>query len=170
MLARLINPIRLQNLKLTALINGYSLLKIPLLAFVLPRVIESSELRSVVEVRLGARTRNHLRVMYFGALAIGAELSVALRAIQAIRASGKRIDFIFKDFKCEFLKRADEHVHFSCDAGAEVTALIEEAAQIGDRISRTFTGKAYLANRPNEVVMTYALTLSVRQRLKIQKT
>ena len=70
----------LKNLKLTALINAYSLVQIPLLGMITPRIMELTHKRSVVRVRLDRRTRNHLGVMYFGALAMGAELSIALKA------------------------------------------------------------------------------------------
>ncbi len=154
----------IENLKLTALINLYSALKIPLLSFITPRVIELSGTRSVVRVRLDRRTRNHLNVMYFGALAMGAELSIALKAITAIRQSGKRIDFIFQDFDAEFLKRADGHVHFVCDEAAQVGALITKAAGSSERLSQTFNGYAIVPSKSEEPVMKYSLTLSVRNR------
>ncbi|MBX3022957.1 MAG: DUF4442 domain-containing protein [Bdellovibrionales bacterium] len=154
----------LENLKLTALINAYSALQIPLLAFVTPKVVELTDERSEVRVRLDRRSRNHLKVMYFGALAMGAELSIALKAIQAISHSGKRIDFIFKDFKAEFLKRADGHVHFVCLEAAEVQNLIENVAQSDERMEATFNGFAYVPGKSTEPVMKYTLTLSVRKR------
>lgn len=153
-----------ENLKLTAQINAYSMIKIPLLAFITPRVVELTDTRSVVRVRLGQRSRNHLNAMYFGALAMGAELSIALKALQEIARSGKKIDFIFKDFKAEFVKRADGHVHFICEEAAEVAKLIHESSASSERFSRTFHGRAVLADNPEEILMTYALTLSVRNR------
>ena len=36
--------------------------------------------------------------MYFGALAMGAEAAIAIKAIEAIRESKQKVDFIFKDF------------------------------------------------------------------------
>ena len=130
-----------QNLKMTALINAFSVFKIPALAFITPRVLEMSDTRNVVKVRLDLRTRNHLGVMYFGALAMGAELSIALRAIKAIQDSGTKIDFIFKDFQADFLKRADGHVHFVCDEGAAVAALVAQAVDSADRfVVGTSTG------------------------------
>ena len=155
------------NAKMTAIVNGYSLLRIPLLAFVTPRVIELTETRAAVRVRLDFRSRNHLGVMYFGALAMGAELSIALKALQAISDSGKRIDFIFKDFQAEFHKRADGHVHFICDEAALVQQLITQAASDSERHSQTFTGHAFVPSQSEtEPVMTYKLTLSVKQRVK----
>ncbi len=100
----------MDNLKLSALINAYCLINIPLLAFVTPRVIALSDDHAEVRVRLDRRSRNHLGVMYFGALAMGAELSVALKALTAIQQSGKKIDFIFKDF----FERISEKGGWSC--------------------------------------------------------
>lgn len=154
----------MQNLKMTALINGLSLLKIPLLAFVSPKVIALTDNQSIVRVRLGWRSGNHLGVMYFGALAMGAELSVALRAVQEIQKSGQRIDFLFKDFKAEFLKRADGHVHFVCDEGQAVAQLIRQAIENPDRHEHTFKGQAFVPSKGNDPVMTYQLTLSVKNR------
>lgn len=156
----------LEVLKLTAMINGYSALQIPLLGFITPRVVALSDTRAEVRVRLDRRTRNHLNVMYFGALSMGAELSIALKAIQAISQSGKRIDFIFKDFSAQFLKRADGHVNFVCDEAAGVQELIGEACGSSERLERTFKGYAYVPEKSTEPVMTYSLTLSVKQRSK----
>jgi hypothetical protein len=152
------------NLKMTALINAYSAFKIPLLAFITPTIVELEEKRAVVKVRLDLRTRNHLGVMYFGALAMGAELSIALKAIQAIQDSGKKIDFIFKDFEAQFLKRADGHVHFVCEQAAQVAALIHKAAANPGRHEQTFDGFACVPTQGEEAVMKYRLTLSVKGR------
>ncbi len=154
----------LKNLKLTALINVYSAVQIPLLAFITPRVLESSSERAVVRVRLDRRSRNHLGVMYFGALAMGAELSIALTALSAIRESGQKIDFIFKGFTSEFLKRADGHVNFICDEAAGVAELIEKAKTSPERCEKKFNGYAIVAKNGTEPVMKYTLTLSVRNR------
>lgn len=151
-------------LKMTALINGISLLKLPLLAFTGPTVIALDENQSIVKVRLCWRTRNHLKVMYFGALAMGAELSIALKAVEQIQKSGKRIDFLFKDFKADFLKRADGHVHFICDEASGVADLIHKAAETSDRLEAKFKGRAIVPSRGEASVMTYELTLSVKNR------
>lgn len=159
-------PDNFENLKLTAMINAYSALQIPLLGFITPRVVDLTDDRSEVRVRLDRRSRNHLKVMYFGALAMGAELSIALKAIQTINQSGKRIDFIFKDFSAQFLKRADGHVHFICPEAARVRQLIEQAAETDQRLEATFQGYAVVpAKSASEPVMKYTLTLSVRQRV-----
>lgn len=152
------------NFKLTALINAYSFFKIPILAFVSPRIIECTTTRTAVRVRLGLRTRNHLGVMYFGAMAVGAELSIALKAVETIHNSKKKLSFIFKDFQAEFIKRADGHVHFVCDDAADVAALVHKAESDQERHNQTFSGYAYVPSKSEEPVMKFKLTLSVKQR------
>lgn len=154
----------IENLKLTAFLNGLSLMKLPLLAFVTPRVVEFTETKSVVKIPLGYRTKNHLGVMYFGALAMGAELSIALKCVTEIQKSKKRIDFLFKDFQCEFLKRGDGDVHFVCDTAADVTALVQECLTNPERLEKTFEGYAYVPSKSAEPVMKYRLTLTMKNR------
>lgn len=151
-------------MKLTAIINGISFLKLPLLAFTGPSVVELNDKRSVVRVKLGYKTRNHLGVMYFGALAIGAELSIALKAVTEIQKSGQRIDFLFKDFKSEFLKRGDGHVHFICDEADKVAELIERAKTTPERLEMKFKGHAIVPSKGTDPVMTYELTMTVKNR------
>lgn len=151
-------------LKMTLMVNALSILKIPLLAFITPRIVEMTDEKVVVRVRLDRRTQNHLGVLYFGALAMGAELSVATRALEAISESGKKIDFIFKDFQCEFLKRADGHANFVCADGLAINALIKATVQDGERHSETFEGYAFCPEKGDEPVMKYKVTLSVKRR------
>jgi hypothetical protein len=141
--------------------------KLPLLGFVNPRIVENSEKRVVVLVKRGYRTRNHLNVMYFGALAIGAELSVAFKAVESIDKSKKKIDFLFKDFSCEFLRRADDDVHFICDEAQFVDELIQNSIQTTNRLEKKFTGYAVTISDPLLPIMKYSLTLSVKNRSKL---
>ncbi|MGZ3841738.1 MAG: DUF4442 domain-containing protein [Bdellovibrio sp.] len=155
----------MKNLKLTAFINLYGLLKIPLLLFVNPRVVENSEKRFAVKIPLSYRTKNHLNSMYFGAMGIGAELSVAGPAVVAISESKQKIDFVFKDFSAQYLKRGDGDVHFICDDVEAVKNLIEEAKTNPNRLERKFKGYAIVPSKSEtEPVMTYELTFSVKNR------
>lgn len=155
----------MERLKFTAFVNLFSVLKLPLLAFITPEFTEFTNEKCVVKVRLGYRTRNHLNSMYFGALSMGAELSIAAAAIQAIQDSGKKIDFIFKDFDAQFLKRGDAAVLFTCDQVAGVRELVEQAAHSTERFERKFEGYARTV-KSEEPIMKYKLTLSVKNRSK----
>ncbi|MEN0058686.1 MAG: DUF4442 domain-containing protein [Bdellovibrio sp.] len=162
----------MKNFKMTAFVNLYGLLKIPLILFVSPRVVEAGEKRFVLKIPLSYRTKNHLNSMYFGALGIGAELSIAAAAVMAISDSKQKIDFIFKDFSGQYIKRADGDVHFICEEVEAVKSLIEEACVNPERLERKLRGYAVVPRHSDtEPVMTYELTLSVKNRsLRTAKT
>lgn len=158
---------KLENFKSSLFLRLYAWTKIPLIGFCSPVVIESTGTRSVVKIPLGYRTRNHLNAMYFGALAIGSELCIAMLAVKKIEESGVRIDFLFKDYKAEFLKRAEGDVHFVCEEAQVVVDQIEEAKNSSERINRTMTAYAIVPSiSETEKVATFELTLSVKNRQK----
>ena len=158
---------KLQNFKNNLFLSLYAWTKIPLIGFCAPRVIEASDKRTELKIPLGFRTKNHLGAMYFGALAIGSELSIALLAVKQIQQSGLKIDFLFKDYKAEFLKRAEGDVHFICDQAQVVVDQINEAKNSSERINRTMTAYAIVPSVSlTEKVATFELTLSVKNRQK----
>ncbi len=154
------------EIKLSFMIYLLTFFKIPIIAFMKPKVLELSERRSVVQIRLKRRTQNHLGAMYFGALTVGAELTCALKAVEMVFLKKKPINFVFKDFKAEFLKRADGDVQFICDQTQDVENLINKALQTGEREEQLIRGKAYQISNLSEPIMTFELTLSLKKRGK----
>lgn len=139
--------------------------KIPILGFCSPTIIDLSAERVEVKIPLGWRTRNHLRSMYFGALAVGADTAVGLIAMNRIKASGKRVDLIFKDFKASYHRRAEGPVHFICDSGREVTELVNAALASSERVQKPIRARAIVPSiNPDEVVAEFELTLSLKRR------
>lgn len=156
-----------QRIKNTAFVRIFAFLKIPLLWWVQPTMIEMSTDRTILKIPLTRRTKNHLNSMYFGALGIGAEVAIAAIAVKTIADSKKPVDFLFKDFTGKFLKRADGDVHFICDQGQGVKALIEKAIASGEREEGTFQSYAIVPKKdPNEKVGEFTLTLSCKLRQK----
>jgi len=103
--------------------------------------------------------------MYFGALWTGADAAAALAALEATRESGGRVAILFKDAKAEFVKRAESDVHFACDQGREILALVAKANVSGERenlpIQVVATVPSLLGSEP---VARFTLTLSVKRR------
>lgn len=159
-----------KNFKYTFLLNAFTLYKLPLVAFVGPRILELGDEKCIIKVPLGFRTKNHLNVMYFGALAIGAELSIALKAVEIIYSNGYKIDFLFKDFNAKFLKRAEGDVHFVFEDTAGVIEMFNQAKSSEVRIEKTFITKAFVPTYGNEPVAEFELTLSIKNRAKKIKT
>jgi len=149
----------------TLILRLFGWFRVPLLALTSPSVLELDDEHSVIKIPLNYRTRNHYGAMYFGALNIGAEAGVGLLAYRAIQSSGKRIDFIFKDFKANYLKRAEGDVHFICEEGLKIAELVQAAASSPERQNGTFRCYAIVPSKnPNEKVAEFEITLSLKRR------
>lgn len=151
--------------KQTLFLRLYTFSNIPLIWWVQPSVVDVTANQTILKIPLTRRTRNHLKVMYFGALAIGAEVVVALKAVDAITKCGHKVDYIFKDFQANFNKRAEGDVHFICAEGEAVEALVAKCLQTGERESQTFHSYAIVPSKnPGEKVAEFSVTLSVKKR------
>jgi hypothetical protein len=153
----------------TLLMNVFSRLKIPLLGACNPVMLDAGEDRTVIKFKLARTTKNHLGGMYFGALSMGGEAAVAMKAVLVLEEAKKRghkVDFIFKDFKANFLRRSENHVYFVSDSGRDVVALAEKAIQSGQRETQTFKSVAVVHNRKGqpEVTAEFEVTLSLKKR------
>lgn len=155
------------NFKSTWQIRAFALLKIPMVAFLGPQVLFSSDQKMILKIPMGYRSKNHLNSMYFGALAVGADLVVGLLAKTQIEKSNSKIQLVFKDFKAEYLKRAEADVHFICDQGEEIKALVEKAENSEERVNQTFKAYATVPDKfGDEPVARFELTLSLKKKVK----
>ena len=108
--------------------------------------------------------------MYFGALSIGAELAVGAPMAFLIATRRSRVQFIFKDFQADFLRRADGHVRFVCSELAALAAQLEkaESSQNSERFSQTYPVLAYCKSSV-EPIAKFAVTISVKERGSVAK-
>ncbi len=154
-----------QAWKETILLRSFGFLKIPMLFFVFPRVIEVTDERCVVRVRLNRRTKNHLRSMYFGALAVGADCAGGLIAMRQIRKQEIPVSLIFKDFRADFLKRPEGDVLFTCEEGLAIGELVQKILVSGKRENMPVSITATVPSRfGNEPVAKFILTLSLKRK------
>jgi hypothetical protein len=155
----------LSLLKNTLELRAYGLFKIPLLFICNPTVENLSDRSCTVRIPLNYWTRNHLKSMYFGALAMGADCAGGYLAMNLIRKSGQDISLIFKDFKAEYFKRAEDDVHFTCQNGPQIKKIIAEAIKTGKRV---LTPLVVIATTPkklgDEPVARFELGLSLKAK------
>jgi len=139
--------------------------KIPLIALVRPQVVEMGGDRCVIRIPLRRRTRNHLGSMYFGALAIGADLAGGLFAVRLIREQKAKVSLAFKSFRADFLKRPETDVYFVCEEGARIRALVEMTLASGERHTEPVVLRAEVrpASGPVETVAEFVLELSLKR-------
>lgn len=153
------------QLKETVLLRTFGFLKVPMLFFIGPSVVEVTTQRCVVKVPLNRRTGNHLKSMYFGVLAAGADCAGGLIAMRMIQDEGNKVSLIFKDFHAEFLKRAEGDVLFTCEEGEEIRLLVKKAMISGERENMPVHIVATVPSKlKDEPVARFTLTLSLKRK------
>ena len=76
-----------QKLKANFFIKILGFTKIPLMLFCNPKIIEFDDEKVIVKIRLKRKTKNHLGSMYFGVLAVGADVTGGFLAMDPIMKS-----------------------------------------------------------------------------------
>jgi len=100
--------------------------------------------------------------MYFGALAVGADISGGIHAFYFAEKHGLKVSFAFKDMKANFLKRAESHIEFRSIDGSIVEEAVLKSKSSGERINQPVRVLAY--NDSEEIVAEFTLTVSVKVR------
>ncbi len=145
--------------------NGYllwfSFWHVPLIWYCRPRIVALDDNAVTVKIALRRRTRNHLHSLYFGALAIGADVAGAFLALDKARRHHIKIALAFKEVKGQFYRRAMQDVHFYCADGALIDDMLTRARTDGQRINQQVT---VIASCPDdsEIIAKFTLTLSVK--------
>lgn len=140
--------------------------QVPLIGHLLPRLIHLDDQSIVIRLPLRRRSRNHLHSMYFGALAVGADLAGGLHGFYHARREKQNVSLVFKSFQAQFLKRPESDVYFVSTQGDAVKAMLQESTQSGKRINRLLPIQAFThyisPEKPGELVAEFKLELSIR--------
>ena len=148
--------------KLTWMIRLFGITKVAMIAYCRPRVIYMDDTQLEIKIPLNRRTKNHINSMYFGALAVGADITGGFLALPPIQKSKRKIVLLFKDFNANFLKRAESDVHFICSDGLAVKQLVEAAIKSQERQNYTLKIIAKTPKVSNDVIAEFDLTLSIK--------
>ncbi len=163
---KLIESLPLSELtKQNIFVKLFGFLKVPMIFWVGPKVLELSDQMCEIKIPFNRRTKNHLNSMYFGVLCTGADLAGGLVAMEEIRKSKKNVALSFKDFKANFLKRAHGDVHFRCTQAKEVAAFVEKVVASTERHNMTVLVDAFVPSSGDSApVATFELTLSLKKK------
>lgn len=142
----------------------FGFFKVPLLFFCRPKIVMLDEARVEIRIPLKRRTKNHLKSMYFGALAVGADVAGGFMAFDQINRSGEKVSLVFKDFNAQFLKRPEAAVHFICNDGKMIADMIKETTSSKERVTKTVTITAKCPSISEEHVAEFKLGLSLKAK------
>ena len=137
--------------------------KVAMIGYLKPRLIKLTDSDIVICLPLRRRSRNHLNSMYFGALAVGADLAGGLHGFYHAERAQCKVSLAFKSFKAQFLKRPESNVYFVCTEGNTVRTMVEDSKASGERINKLINIKAYTnyQTEPEEVA-DFILELSLK--------
>ena len=141
-------------------------LKVPVLLFLGPRIIELDDAGCAVSIPLGWRSGNHLiGSMYFGALCAGADLAGGLNAARLMRTKHRNMKLVFADLRAEFLKRADGDVLFRSRDGRRIAEAVRQADDTGERVTLPVEVVATVPDKyADEPVARFTLGLSLKRK------
>ncbi|MGO1751531.1 MAG: DUF4442 domain-containing protein [Psychroflexus sp.] len=143
-------------------LNLFLFLKLPNAWFSGVRLKELSGKHAVSSVKHRWINQNPFKSMYFAVQAMAAELVTGVLVMQAIQKSDKKISMLVAQNTSEFTKKATGRIHFTCQQGHEIEAVIEKCTSTGEgqKIWLESVGK----NENNEVVSTFKFewTLKVK--------
>lgn len=155
------SPLFKANLYLS--LFGWS--KVPLIWLCRPKILTLNEHKVEIRIPLKRRTKNHLNSMYFGALAVGADIAGGFMAMSKAENRGEKISLAFKAVQGEFLKRPEADVVFVCEDGELIDAMLDKTTSTGERVNEAVTINAICPSlHGDEVMAKFVLTLSVKKR------
>lgn len=134
--------------------------KVPMIGYTRPKLLELNEDTVAVKIKLRWRTKNHLSSMYFGALAVGADLTAGIHAFYFSEKLNKKVSFAFKGIEGQFLKRAESDVTFRMNQGGLIKKAIEKSIATGERVNQPV--KVSAINEDKEVVAEFLMISSMR--------
>lgn len=156
----MLSPIRKANFYL----SSFGFFKVPFIWLSRPKIISLDEDKVEVVIPLRRRTKNHLNSMYFGVLAVGADVAGGFMAMSKAQQRGKNISLAFKAVKAEFLKRPEADVLFTCNDGKLIDEMLDEAIKTGERVNQVVTITATCPSlHGDEPMAVFELTLSIKQ-------
>ncbi|MDX2359827.1 MAG: DUF4442 domain-containing protein [Crocinitomicaceae bacterium] len=137
--------------------------KIPIIGFVRPKLLHIDDTSVEVLIRFRRRTKNHLNSMYFGTLAVGADIAAGIQAFYFTEQMGKKVSLAFKGMKGEFIKRAESDVTFKSNQGSIILSALAESKKNKSRVNVPIEVTA--TDKNNEVVAIFEMELSLRVKV-----
>ncbi|MFC3908654.1 hypothetical protein ACFORL_06135 [Legionella dresdenensis] len=137
--------------------------KVPLIGHLKPKLISLDSRKIVIMLPLNQRSKNHFNTMYFGALAVGADLACGFHGFYHAEQEKVKISLAFKSFRAQFLKRPESDVYFISEMGEQVKEMLDESKAGNSRVNRMIKVNAYINYLKNpELVAEFELELSIK--------
>jgi len=140
----------------------YLLSRLPLAFFAGLRIERFDENISEVSVPYRYSTKNPFKSIYFAALAMAAELSSGIQALDAVQRAPKSISMLVKDMKADFTKKARSRIYFKSKGAKRFNQAVEACLQQNEGQTVTVHTSGY--DQSGQKVATFWFTWTFKQK------
>lgn len=156
----MLSPLTKANLYL----KSFGFFKVPLIWICRPKILKLDRNSVEIKIPLKRKTKNHLNSMYFGVLAVGADVAGGFMAMSKAQERGEKVSLAFKAVEGQFLKRPEADVHFVCDDGPLIDKMLDQTLETGERVNQAVKITAICPSlHGNEPMAEFMLTLSLKK-------
>lgn len=138
----------------------FLLQKLPAAYFSGLRINKADENHCSVTIPFKWFTQNPFRSTYFACLSMAAEMSTGVLAMANIYKMKPGVSMLIVGNEGKFYKKAIGKTIFTCDDGAAIKSLINEAVRTGE--AQMYTAKSSGYNEQNELVAEFFFTWSFK--------
>lgn len=136
--------------------------KLPSAFFAGVRIREMSKTSCIVTVPFKWFSQNPFRSTYFACLSMAAELSTGALSMAHLHKKKPAVSMLVLKVESDYYKKATGVTIFTCNAGNEISKIIEETIQTGEgRIARV---QSVGRNNNGETVAEFWITWSFKAR------
>lgn len=140
----------------------YLLSKIPLAFIAGVRLENLSESQCSLSLRHSWWNQNPFRSIYFGALAMCAEISTGLLLLSRIQRSGESISMLVTSMKADFVKKAKGKIIFTCALGKDFESAFSSV--LTGEEGEVFILESSGLDEEGEIVATFYFEWSIKKR------
>jgi hypothetical protein len=160
------------NKKLLASINNpllftwFLLIKLPMGLLAGLRLVEATERHAIVRVKYQYLTKNPFHSIYFGCLAMAAELSSGVLGMVYTMGLKPDVSMLIVNLEGEFKKKGRGRIHFVCEDGELMGKAAQETRETGE--PRTVTATSIGRDAQGREVARFLITWSFKAKLTKQ--
>ena len=136
--------------------------KLPSAYFSGVRIKSIDENKCEVTVPYKWFSQNPFHSTYFACLSMAAEMSTGALAMGHLYKRKPAVSMLVIKTDGEYFKKAADKTTFTCEDGALIKQMIEEAVATGE--ARTFTAKSTGKNKTGEIVAEFKITWSFKAK------
>ncbi len=129
------------------------------------RLSEVSEKRAVVRVKYQYVTKNPFQSIYFGCLAMAAELASGVLCLVYTMGLKPFVSVLVIASEAQFVKKAKGKVYFTCEDGLAIGQAARETKQTGE--SRTIVATSIGRDAMGQEVARFMITWSFKAKMPI---